>query len=136
MNSLLAAFVSGVVFAVGLLVSGMSKPSKVLGFLDIAADWDPSLGFVMGGGVAVHVVLRKLILRRQAPVFAGAFVAPAADVIDRRLVLGAVLFGVGWGIAGFCPGPALTALAQGGDALAFGCAMLSGMWVHDRYLKR
>lgn len=136
MSALFAVFLSGVVFAIGLLVSGMSKPSKVLGFLDIAGDWDPSLGFVMGGGVAVHFALRKLIVRRSAPVFAGTFAAPAGDLIDKRVIWGAVLFGTGWGIAGFCPGPALIALAQGGDALAFGCAMLGGMWVHDRFLKR
>jgi uncharacterized membrane protein YedE/YeeE len=126
----LTGFLSGLVFGLGLVVSGMSNPAKVLNFLDIAGAWDPSLGFVMGGALATTFVGYRLVWRRPAPVLADRFHLPTATGVDRPLLLGAVLFGVGWGIGGFCPGPAWTALpllAPG--TLVFVPAMLAGMWL-------
>jgi uncharacterized protein len=107
---LLAALGAGLLFAVGLGISGMTLPTKVIGFLDFFGDWDPSLAFVMGGAVAVHLVLHRLILRRPDPVLGGGFRLPARGEIDGRLVGGSALFGIGWGMGGFCPGPALVGL--------------------------
>lgn len=104
------AFLSGALFAAGLVLGGMTRPGKVIGFLDVAGDWDPSLAFVMAGAVGVNVVLFRVILRRPHPLFATAFRLPTKKDIDARLVVGASLFGVGWGLAGYCPGPAVTAL--------------------------
>jgi uncharacterized membrane protein YedE/YeeE len=104
------AFVAGVVFAVGLGLSGMTQPAKVVGFLDVFGDWDPSLAFVMGGAIAVHVAFARRALKGGAPLFAPGYFLPTAAGIDRRLLGGAALFGIGWGIAGFCPGPAVVSL--------------------------
>lgn len=109
----LAALVCGVVFGAGLLVSGMTNPAKVLGFLDLAGRWDPTLAFVMGGALAVNAAAWALTRRREAPLFAAAFALPAERRIDRRLLAGAALFGVGWGLVGLCPGPALAGLLRG-----------------------
>ena len=109
----LAALVCGVVFGAGLLVSGMTNPAKVLGFLDLAGRWDPPLAFVMGGALAVNAAAWALTRRREAPLFAAAFALPAERRIDRRLLAGAALFGVGWGLVGLCPGPALAGLLRG-----------------------
>ncbi|WP_235685810.1 MULTISPECIES: DUF6691 family protein [Corallococcus] len=128
MRPSLAAFLSGLLFAVGLGLGGMTDPSNVLGFLDVAGDWDFRLAFVMGGAVAVHAALRPLILRRARPLFAPAFPVFSLQRVDARLVGGAALFGVGWGLAGYCPGPALASLGQGGPALlVFVSSMLGGM---------
>src|SRR5262245_23057295 len=113
MNSALAAVVSGVIFAIGLAIGGMTKPAKVAGFLDFTGNWDPSLAFVMGGAVTVYAVLYRLIRRRPTPLFAAAFAVPTRKDIDARLIGGAALFGIGWGLSGFCPGPAITSLASG-----------------------
>lgn len=122
------AFFCGLLFALGLGVSGMTRPQKVLAFLDVGGDWDPSLAAVMAGAVAVHAVLLRVILRRRRPLLASQFVLPARRDLDAALLGGAAIFGVGWGLAGLCPGPAITALASGRPlAVAFVAAMLVGM---------
>lgn len=128
MRSNLSAFLSGLLFAIGLGISGMTDPANVLGFLDIAGAWDYRLAFVMGGAIAVHAALRPLILGRQRPLFAAKFPTFSASGLDRRLLVGAGLFGVGWGLGGYCPGPALTSLATGAtQLLVFVPAMFAGM---------
>ena len=122
------AFVAGLVFGIGLIVSQMASPAKVLGFLDLAGRWDPSLAFVMAGAIAVAVFGFALAGRRPATLLGTPFLLPTTRVIDARLVGGAVLFGVGWGLGGFCPGPALVALGAGqAKAFVFVAAMLAGM---------
>ena len=111
MKRLVAAFGAGLVFAIGLGVSGMTDPRKVIAFLDITAHWDASLAFVMIGAIAVHAVFVRIALRRRSPVLASTFVLPTNTRIDARLIGGAALFGLGWGAAGYCPGPAVVALA-------------------------
>jgi uncharacterized protein len=125
---LFAALAAGLVFGLGLIVSGMANPAKVIGFLDLGGAWDPSLAFVMGGAIAVGVVAFFVARRRSESFLGAAMRLPAVRTIDRRLVLGSVMFGVGWGLAGFCPGPAVVALGMGqGKALLFVAAMLGGM---------
>ena len=127
MNLLTALFAGGL-FGAGLVVSQMTNADKVIGFLNVAGDWDPSLALVMVGAIGVHVVLFRLILRRPSPLYAAAFGVPTAQHIDAKLVGGAALFGVGWGLGGFCPGPALASMPSGGtDALVFVGAMALGM---------
>jgi len=124
----IVSFAAGLVFGLGLIVSGMADPSKVLGFLDLAGKWDPSLAFVMVGAIGVSLVAFRLAGKRAAPVLGGGFHLPAARQIDSRLVLGSIVFGVGWGLAGFCPGPALVAVgAVQMKAVAFVAAMVAGM---------
>ena len=106
------AFVSGLLFAVGLAVSGMTQPAKVIGFLDIAGAWDASLAFVMIGALAVHLIAYRIAARAKAPLFAKAFELPTATALDRRLILGSAIFGVGWGLAGYCPGPVLASIGS------------------------
>ncbi len=119
---------SGLLFGVGLVVSGMADPAKVQNFLDLAGIWDPSLAFVMAGAVAVTMAGYRLVLSRPRPWCAPSFDLPAARAIDRRLILGPAVFGIGWGLAGFCPGPALTSLGLGAPGtLMFVPAMLAGM---------
>src|SRR5882672_10987382 len=134
----LLQFAIGLIFGLGLLLSGMSNPAKVLNFLDLggiaAGTWDPSLAFVMAGAVAVTFVGFNFVLKRSQPLFAEKFHLPTKAEIDRRIILGPAIFGVGWGLAGFCPGPALTALGFGSRAaFIFVAAMLGGMWL-ARYL--
>ncbi|MRD48016.1 YeeE/YedE family protein [Caenimonas koreensis DSM 17982] len=127
---LLAAFLSGLVFGIGLVVSGMSNPAKVLGFLDLAGAWDPSLAFVMAGAIAVGGVAFAFARKTTVALLGEPMRLPDARAIDGRLVGGAMVFGIGWGIAGFCPGPAVVALGLGqGKALIFVAAMLAGMGV-------
>src|SRR3954467_13179800 len=128
----LLQFAIGLIFGLGLLISGMSNPAKVLNFLDLsgigAGTWDPSLAFVMAGAVAVTFIGFRLVLKRPQPLFAESFHLPTKSEIDWRIVLGPAIFGVGWGLAGFCPGPAFTALGFGSNAaLLFVLAMLAGM---------
>lgn len=132
-KSLVWAFVAGLIFAVGLALSGMTQPDKVMNFLDFTGRWDPSLAFVMGGAVVLNAAAYWLTTKRlSAPIAAPRFVLPARTQIDRPLLLGAALFGVGWGLAGYCPGPALSALPTGGvNALLFVGAMVAGMKVYD-----
>jgi uncharacterized protein len=119
---------AGLIFGIGLVVSDMANPAKVLNFLDFAESWDPSLAFVMGGAVAVAGIGYKLILARPRPLFAPSFQLPAQHVIDARILVGSAVFGIGWGLSGFCPGPALTSLGLGAPGtLAFVPAMLAGM---------
>jgi uncharacterized membrane protein YedE/YeeE len=128
MMKLLLALLAGLVFGLGLILSGMTDPAKVIGFLDLAGNWDPSLGLVMGGAVLVGLITFRFSARRTRAYFGDAMHIPTARHIDRRLVLGGVTFGVGWGLAGYCPGPALASLASGGfQALLFVGAMLVGM---------
>lgn len=128
----LLAFVAGLVFGLGLLLSGMADPAKVLSFLDLAGAWNPSLVFVMAGAVAIASLGFALARRRAHAWLGGAMRWPAATAIDRRLVIGGVLFGVGWGLAGFCPGPALVALGTGEfKAGVFVAAMLAGMGLFE-----
>ncbi len=122
---------TGLIFGLGLILSGMTNPSKVIGFLDIAGSWDPSLAFVMGGAILVGIIAFQFA-RGRKPILGGVMHLPIADKIDRRLVLGALTFGIGWGLAGYCPGPALSSLAQGGiKPLIFVAAMVSGMAIYE-----
>ena len=122
------AAIAGAMFGAGLLLSGMTRPDKVLGFLDVTGRWDPSLAFVMVGAIGVHAIAYRLIRRRPSPLLDTRFHWPADTAIDRRLLAGAAVFGVGWGLAGFCPGPALVAAATGASsALVFVGAMFAGM---------
>jgi uncharacterized protein len=122
------AFAAGLVFGIGLILSGMTDPAKVIGFLDIAGNWDPSLAFVMAGAIAVGVFAFAFARKRGASFFGGAMHLPTRRDVDLRLVLGSVIFGIGWGLAGFCPGPALVASAAGEiKAALFVLAMLVGM---------
>lgn len=124
----IVAFAAGLVFAVGLGISGMTLPSKVIGFLDFFGRWDPSLLFVMGGAVSVYFFAFRAVRGFAAPVFADRFTPPEATAIDRRLVIGAAVFGVGWGLAGYCPGPVVTSIgAASSFALIFCAAMIAGM---------
>lgn len=128
----LLAGLAGLVFALGLGLGGMVQPEKVLGFLDVAGAWDPSLAFVMGGALVTHGVLRRWILRRSEPVFGGTFPMKRSLKADPRVLAGSALFGIGWGLAGYCPGPALTALGSGApSALLFGAALVAGMGAHS-----
>jgi uncharacterized protein len=134
MAALLASFACGLVFAIGLALGGMTQPSKVVGFLDFTGEWDPSLAFVMGGALAVHALLGSFVRARPRPMFSAAFTLPTRNDIDARLVAGSAIFGVGWGLGGFCPGPSLVALGGGMDAaLVVVPAMLAGMLLHDRW---
>jgi uncharacterized membrane protein YedE/YeeE len=127
-----SAFVAGLLFGLGLIVSGMFNPAKVLGFLDLAGRWDPSLAFVMAGAIAVGVIAFAVAGRRAVTLLSTPMLLPAARDIDRRLVAGSLAFGVGWGLAGFCPGPALVAVGAGyAKAAVFTAAMLAGMLVFE-----
>jgi uncharacterized membrane protein YedE/YeeE len=128
----LLAFLAGLVFGLGLLLSGMADPAKVLGFLDLAGAWDPSLAFVMAGAIAAGVLAFALARRRTRSLLGDAMQLPTKTGIDRRLIAGSLLFGAGWGLAGFCPGPALVALGMGeSKAIVFVVAMLAGMGLFE-----
>jgi uncharacterized protein len=129
---ILTSFLTGLLFGVGLIVSGMTDPSKIIGFLDLAGAWDPSLAFVMGGAVLVGAVGFRLAERRPTSVLGGLRQLPGTRGIDARLILGSTMFGMGWGLAGFCPGPALVAFGAGYDkAVVFVIAMLAGMVMYE-----
>ena len=128
-----AALAAGLLFGAGLMLSGMANPAKVLGFLDILGRWDPSLALVMASAVGVGLVGFGLDSRRSISALGLPMNLPSSRVIDRRLILGAITFGIGWGLAGFCPGPALVALASGsGKAVIFCASMLAGMVMFER----
>ena len=138
--AILLQFAVGLMFGAGLLVSGMSNPAKVLNFLDLggmaSGTWDPSLAFVMAGAVAVTFAGFRLVLRRAQPLFGERFHLPTRRELDIRIISGPAIFGLGWGLAGFCPGPALTALGYGSRAaLIFAATMFAGMWL-ARFLGR
>ncbi len=123
------ALLSGTLFGAGLLLSGMTDTRKVQGWLDLFGDWDPTLAFVMGGAILPMAVAWALTRQRQ-PVLGGSFPQPAAPKLGRELIVGSVLFGVGWGLVGLCPGPALASLSFGGNSgLVFLIAMIAGMWL-------
>jgi uncharacterized protein len=125
---LLAVFGAGFVFALGLGISGMTRPAEVVGFLDVTGDWKPALAFVMGGAILVHLVAYRLVRRMPSPLFEGGFGIPTRRDVDPRLLGGAALFGMGWGLAGFCPGPGIVSLASGAPTvLWFVGAMIAGM---------
>ena len=127
----LVALVCGVVFGAGLAISGMTNPAKVLAFLDVAGDWDPTLLFVMGGALAVSSLGYAVVRRRVRPWLAETFALPTRQDLDAQLIGGAVLFGVGWGLVGVCPGPAIANLARGSsEVLIFVAAMLAGVVGH------
>ncbi|HSE90277.1 MAG TPA: DUF6691 family protein [Candidatus Binatia bacterium] len=134
MAQIAVAFAVGIIFALGLVVSEMINPARVIGFLDVAGRWDPTLLLVMAGALAVTVPFFPMILRRSKPLLAPQFSLPTKTRIDRRLMLGAVLFGVGWGLVGFCPGPALAALASASPGvILFVVAMILGQWLVSRF---
>jgi uncharacterized membrane protein YedE/YeeE len=133
MGKIISAFIAGTLFGLGLAISEMINPARVIGFLDVAGRWDATLIFVMGGALLVTATIFPLILRRSRPFLAEQFHLPTKKEIDRPLILGAVIFGIGWGLAGFCPGPALAALASGSRSVAlFVIAMVVGQWVMSR----
>jgi len=132
MGAIVAGLASGVLFGLGLVLSGMTQPAKVIGFLDVAGDWDPSLGLVMAGAIGIFAPGYRLVERlRAAPAFATAYALPTSTRLDPALLGGAVLFGAGWGLAGFCPGPGIVAAGTGQvPALVFVLAMIMGMLLH------
>ena len=135
--SALGAFVAGLVFGIGLILSGMTDPGKVIGFLDLAGNWDPSLAFVMGGAVLVGFFAFAIVRRRTLNFLGGAMHLPDRRDIDARLVGGSVVFGIGWGLAGFCPGPALVSFGSGQDkAAVFVAAMLLGVLAYTVRTRR
>jgi len=129
----LSEFFVGLLFGWGLLISGMTDPSKVIGFLDLAGSWDPSLAMVMGGAIAVGFFAFGTAKKRTSNFFGGALHLPTSSDIDKRLLLGSLLFGAGWGLAGFCPGPGIVSMADGQPkAVVFVVAMIAGMLVFER----
>ena len=133
---LVAAYLIGLVFGIGILISGMANPAKVLNFFDIAGVWDPSLIFVMGGALIVTALGYRLVLRQPAPIMAARFDLPTNRALDARLLGGAAVFGIGWGISGFCPGGALPALGTGRiEVFVFVAAMLAGIFAARALMK-
>jgi uncharacterized membrane protein YedE/YeeE len=134
MRQKLVAFVAGVVFAIGLGISGMTNPAKVIGFLDVTGAWDPSLALVMGGAIGVHLLFAQWSKKAERPLWADAFVLPTRADVDGRLIVGAALFGLGWGTAGYCPGPALVSLVGlTTGALTFCASMVAGIAVFHAF---
>ena len=128
----LISFAGGLIFGVGLIFAGMTDPSKVIGFLDVAGSWDPSLAFVMGGAILVGVIAFRFARKRTVNLLGGALTLPDQHDIDKRLVIGSLVFGIGWGMAGFCPGPAVTSLGTGNTKAAlFVLAMIAGMLLFE-----
>ena len=137
MSRVLAALLAGLLFGVGLALSGMIDPARVLGFLDVTGRWDPRLAFVLAGAVGVSALGVLAMRRMRRPLLAADFAVPAGRRVDLRLLAGAAMFGVGWGLAGFCPGPALAALSLGlAKAALFVVAMLTGMAIYWLTLER
>ena len=132
---IIMALLAGAVFGWGLIYSGMSDPYKVQDFLDLAGNWDATLVFVMGGAIAITVPAFALLRKMPKPLFAASFSWPSINIIDSKLVIGAMLFGIGWGLSGLCPGPALVNIGTGqGDILFFCVMLLAGMFLHDRLM--
>lgn len=128
----ISAFISGLIFGLGLLVSGMANPDKVLSFLDLAGDWDPSLALVMAGAIAVGLIAFTLVKGRTHSILGEPMRLPVKKDLDNRLIMGSLGFGIGWGLAGFCPGPALVAVGAGApQAIVFVAAMLVGMGIYE-----
>ena len=134
---MLIPFISGILFGLGLAISNMVNPGRVLAFLDVFGSWDPTLAFVMGGAILVTIPGFYFTLKREKPLFSGKFAMPAKKEIDKPLILGAALFGIGWGLAGFCPGPAIAALVSlNTDIMLFCAVMLAAWWTTDKILTR
>lgn len=133
MMLVIMAFLCGLIFGAGLLISGLANPEKVLGFLDLSQAWDPSLAFVMIGAIAVGIIGFALVKSRKTAFCGVPILLPENNTVDRTLVVGAILFGLGWGLAGICPGPSLILLGAGiGKGLLFVLSMLAGMWIVTR----
>jgi uncharacterized membrane protein YedE/YeeE len=131
MKALLTSFASGIVFALGLGISGMTRPVKVIGFLDFAGDWDPTLAVVMISALCVYFVAYRWSRKMPSPLLSAKFAIPTRNDLDTRLILGAAIFGAGWGLGGFCPGPAITSVASGaGSVIVFVAAMAAGIYLH------
>jgi len=127
---MISALFAGFIFGIGLVISGMVNPAKVIGFLDITGQWDASLAFVMGGAVLVTAIGYRVIFKRPTPSAGGLFHLPQTSTIDARLLVGATVFGIGWGLVGLCPGPAIATISiQPGSGLLFVAAMLIGMYL-------
>lgn len=127
----IASLVTGTIFGAGLALSDMINPARVLAFLDLAGDWDPSLAFVMGGAIVPMAIAYLFTARMKSPLLDKSFLIPENRILDSRLIIGAVLFGIGWGLVGFCPGPAIAGLVVGlWQPWLFVAAMLAGMWLH------
>ena len=126
--SMLFSLIAGILFGIGMIVSGMANPAKVLNFLDLTGNWDPSLAFVMAGAIAVAMPGFRMVSTRTKPLYATEFQLPTRKHLDGRLIGGSVIFGIGWGLVGYCPGPALTGLSMlGAPTVLFVAAMLIGM---------
>jgi len=133
----IGAFLGGMVFGIGLAIGGMTQPSKIVGFFDFFGSWDPSLAFVMGGALLVYTPVYRWAIRTwQRPIWAPAFSLPTRKDIDGRLIAGSGIFGIGWGLGGYCPGPALTSVGAGSrEALIFGLAMLAGVGGYQAFMR-
>ena len=130
MKAAIGAFLSGLVFSIGLAISGMTQPKKVLGFLDVFGEWDPSLMGVMVGAILIYSIAYRWVLKRQRPLLEEKLQIPEPKKIDRPLIVGAFIFGIGWGLAGFCPGPALTSLGTlQTTPILFCLGLFGGMFV-------
>jgi uncharacterized membrane protein YedE/YeeE len=137
MLRLLTALVSGLIFGAGLGLAGMLNPAKVAGFLDLFGNWDPSLAFVMGGGILVNAAGHQLVRRRPSPLFADSFQLPLSQAIDRPLLIGSGIFGIGWGLAGLCPGPVVASLLLNpAGMIPFILLLLAGLWVGQKIAPR
>ena len=137
MTRLITALIIGSIFGAGLAIAGMLNPSKVVDFLDFFGDWDPSLAFVMGGGVLVNVIGHHFVMKRKAPIQCATFSMPTSTNIDKPLVIGSVIFGVGWGLAGLCPGPVVASLFLNGQALLpFFGLLIAGLLVGRIVMRR
>jgi uncharacterized membrane protein YedE/YeeE len=136
MKRLIVAALAGVLFAFGLALSGMTNPAKVIGFLDVTGAWDPSLAFVMGGAIAAHFFVARWAMNAKAPLLGGDFDVPTSQVVDRRLIGGAALFGLGWGASGYCPGPAIVSAASlAPTSCLFLFAMVATIAVYRRFAR-
>ena len=131
---LLTAFVAGLIFGLGLIISGMTNPAKVIGFLDVFGQWDPSLGLVMGGAILIGVFAFGVAKTRKTSLLGNTMQLPTSKDIDKKLLGGSLLFGIGWGLAGYCPGPAIASLlSDATQPLIFTAAMLGGMWISSKF---
>lgn len=134
MNRAVFSFIAGLVFAVGLGISGMTQPTKVVGFLDVFGNWDPSLMFVMIGAIGVHFFTYRMIRKRETPILEDKWYVPTRTDLTPSLIIGATLFGIGWGLAGYCPGPAVTSLASlDSRPIFFVLSMLAGIFLYKLY---
>ncbi|MFA6178986.1 MAG: DUF6691 family protein [Candidatus Methylopumilus sp.] len=132
MMILISAFMSGLIFGIGLILSGMTDPAKVIGFLDVTGSWDPSLAFVMLGAIAVAYFAFRIATRQSKTILGETIALPAKKEIDTRLIVGSITFGIGWGLAGYCPGPAIASIAtNASEPILFSAAMLAGMAIYE-----